>query len=61
MYFFEIAGFTYMKSIQIDSSIKIPLSAPGCNCKGKCTNPRTCSCAKLNGSDFPYVSKNGGR
>ncbi|XP_048317984.1 histone-lysine N-methyltransferase, H3 lysine-9 specific SUVH4 isoform X1 [Ziziphus jujuba] len=58
---FAPSGFTYTKSITVESGIKIPSSAPGCNCKGKCTNPRTCSCAKLNGSDFPYVSKNGGR
>ncbi|KAK4747702.1 hypothetical protein SAY87_014288 [Trapa incisa] len=30
-------------------------------CKGNCIDPRTCACAKLNGSDFPYVERDGGR
>lgn len=55
------AGFTYLKSVHISESIKLPPNAPGCKCKGKCTNPRSCSCARLNGPDFPYVSKDGGR
>ncbi|PON54801.1 histone H3-K9 methyltransferase [Parasponia andersonii] len=54
-------GFTYVKSIQVASNIKIPPNGPGCNCEEGCTNPKTCSCAERNGSDFPYVSRNGGR
>lgn len=41
--------------------MNIPPSARGCNCQGNCTNPRICSCAQLNGGDFPYVQKDGGR
>lgn len=54
-------GFTYIKSIQVAPNIKIPPNGPGCNCKEKCTNPMTCSCARLNNHDFPYVSQDGGR
>lgn len=57
----KIAGLTYTKSIKVAKDVNIPSSAPGCNCKGNCTNPLTCSCAKLNGSDFPYVARDGGR
>ncbi|KAJ8759378.1 hypothetical protein K2173_006898 [Erythroxylum novogranatense] len=55
------AGFKYMKSVQIATDVIAPPSASGCNCKGNCTNPTYCPCARLNGSDFPYVHKNGGR
>ncbi|KAM6589787.1 hypothetical protein CsatA_012392 [Cannabis sativa] len=54
-------GFTYIKSIQVADNIKVPSNGPGCNCKEKCTNPKTCSCARLNNNDFPYVSQDGGR
>ncbi|XP_021823630.1 histone-lysine N-methyltransferase, H3 lysine-9 specific SUVH4-like [Prunus avium] len=54
-------GLTYTKSIKVAKDVNIPSSAPGCSCKGNCTNPLTCSCAKLNGSDFPYVARDGGR
>lgn len=54
-------GFKYIKSVQVARNVIIPPSASGCDCKGKCTNPRSCSCARLNGSDFPYVDKDGGR
>lgn len=57
----KIAGLTYTKSIKVAKDVNIPSSAPGCSCKGNCTNPLTCSCAKLNGSDFPYVARDGGR
>ncbi|XVF02131.1 hypothetical protein REPUB_Repub04eG0149500 [Reevesia pubescens] len=53
-------GFKYIKSIQVAKNVRVPPNAPGCNCKGKCT-PRSCSCARLNGGDFPYVSQDGGR
>ncbi|KAM5569721.1 histone-lysine N-methyltransferase, H3 lysine-9 specific SUVH4-like [Rosa sericea] len=52
--------FAYLSSIEVAKNLVIPASAEGCNCKGKCTNTRTCSCASLNGSDFPYVRKAGG-
>ncbi|KAL5552593.1 hypothetical protein UlMin_039994 [Ulmus minor] len=54
-------GFTYIKSVKVASNVKIPPSAPGCKCKGKCNNPQTCACAQRNGDDFPYVSQDGGR
>ncbi|XWS68740.1 hypothetical protein CRYUN_Cryun04dG0117700 [Craigia yunnanensis] len=54
-------GFKYIKSIQVAKNVSIPPDAPGCNCRGKCTNPRSCSCAQLNGGDFPFVSQDGGR
>ncbi|XP_050372327.1 histone-lysine N-methyltransferase, H3 lysine-9 specific SUVH4-like [Argentina anserina] len=51
--------FEYLSSIRVAKNLVIPASADGCNCKGKC-NARTCSCAILNGYDFPYVAKTGG-
>ncbi|TYH25673.1 hypothetical protein ES288_A03G187800v1 [Gossypium darwinii] len=54
-------GFKYINSIKLAKNVSIPPDAPGCNCRGKCTNPRSCSCAQLNGGDFPYVSRDGGR
>ncbi|KAJ4720318.1 Histone-lysine N-methyltransferase H3 lysine-9 specific SUVH4 [Melia azedarach] len=45
----------------IDNPPISPSDAPGCNCKGSCISARTCSCALLNGFDFPYVRQNGGR
>lgn len=56
-----IVGFKYIKSIQVAENVIIPLDAPGCNCKGKCTNAAKCYCARLNGNDFPYVNQDGGR
>ncbi|KAE8720075.1 Detected protein of unknown function [Hibiscus syriacus] len=35
--------------------------ATGCNCEGACMDPKTCECARLNGFDFPYVHRDGGR
>lgn len=54
-------GFTYCKEMKFSKSIKLPPKAPGCSCKDMCTDPRVCACAKLNGSDFPYVLRDGGR
>ncbi|GAA0161238.1 histone modifying enzyme [Lithospermum erythrorhizon] len=54
-------GFTYIRTLQISPSVQLPSKAPGCSCQGRCTNSQTCSCAKLNGVDFPYVYLNGGR
>ncbi|XVE50024.1 hypothetical protein DITRI_Ditri01bG0128900 [Diplodiscus trichospermus] len=54
-------GFKYIKSVLVAKNVSIPPDAPGCNCRGKCTNPKSCSCAQLNGGDFPYVSQHGGR
>ncbi|XP_011033766.1 PREDICTED: histone-lysine N-methyltransferase, H3 lysine-9 specific SUVH4 isoform X2 [Populus euphratica] len=55
------SGYTYRKSLQIATNVKLPTNVSGCNCKGTCVDPRTCACAKLNGSDFPYVNCHGGR
>ncbi|XP_062155904.1 histone-lysine N-methyltransferase, H3 lysine-9 specific SUVH4-like isoform X2 [Alnus glutinosa] len=55
------AGFKYIKSVQVAENVIIPPDAPGCNCKGKCTNAAKCYCAQLNGDDFPYVNQDGGR
>lgn len=54
-------GFTYLKNVKVAKGVEIPPPAEGCNCKGECVNPRTCSCARLNGMDFPYVRRDGGR
>nr|DAD30408.1 TPA_asm: hypothetical protein HUJ06_009259 [Nelumbo nucifera] len=54
-------GFTYRKSIQVAESVKLPMDVSGCNCRGTCVDPKTCACARLNGSDFPYVRRDGGR
>ncbi|XP_074564701.1 histone-lysine N-methyltransferase, H3 lysine-9 specific SUVH4 isoform X4 [Curcuma longa] len=53
--------FIYQKSMQFANNLKLPSNARGCQCKGGCTNPRACACAQLNGNDFPYVQRNGGR
>ncbi|KAI3856542.1 hypothetical protein MKX03_028384, partial [Papaver bracteatum] len=53
---------TYVTTNKVSSSVTLPKHAPGCKCKGACSDPRTCACARLNGSDFPYESfKDGGR
>ncbi|KAK7368221.1 hypothetical protein VNO80_10245 [Phaseolus coccineus] len=54
-------GFTYCKSVKVAKNVKLPTNATGCKCKGSCNDPTTCACALRNGSDFPYVSRNGGR
>ncbi|XP_077250462.1 histone-lysine N-methyltransferase, H3 lysine-9 specific SUVH4-like isoform X2 [Tasmannia lanceolata] len=54
-------GYVYRKSNVISESVKLPMAASGCNCKGSCVDPKSCACARLNGSDFPYVRKDGGR
>ncbi|KAK4417956.1 Histone-lysine N-methyltransferase, H3 lysine-9 specific SUVH4 [Sesamum alatum] len=55
-------GFVYIKDIKFSKNIKPPTVAPvGCNCQGACVDPRSCACAKLNGGDFPYVQRDGGR
>nr|GEX65342.1 histone-lysine N-methyltransferase, H3 lysine-9 specific SUVH4 isoform X1 [Tanacetum cinerariifolium] len=51
-------GLTYITSLQFANNV-IPPS--GCNCKGSCTDPKSCACASLNGVDFPYVHRDGGR
>ncbi|KAK4483251.1 hypothetical protein RD792_010435 [Penstemon davidsonii] len=57
------AGFTYIKEMKYSKNINVPKTAPsGCNCRGEtCSDPRSCACAKLNGGDFPYVQRDGGR
>ncbi|KAI3717591.1 hypothetical protein L1987_69307 [Smallanthus sonchifolius] len=54
-------GCTYIKSLKFSKNVVVPSSASGCNCKGSCTDPRSCACARLNDSDFPYVHRDGGR
>lgn len=54
-------GLTYSRDVICAKGIKLPSAPTGCNCRGSCLDPRVCSCAKLNGSDFPYVHKDGGR
>ncbi|XP_072965269.1 histone-lysine N-methyltransferase, H3 lysine-9 specific SUVH4 isoform X3 [Typha angustifolia] len=54
-------GFVYCKSLQVPNNWPIPENVLGCDCRGDCSNSRSCSCAKINGSDFPYVRKDGGR
>lgn len=54
-------GCTYISSLQISNNVVLSSNASGCNCKGSCTDPRSCACARLNGSDFPYVHRDGGR
>ncbi|KAF3621909.1 Histone-lysine N-methyltransferase, H3 lysine-9 specific SUVH4 [Capsicum annuum] len=58
--FLKYEGFTYTRGIIYAKGIKLPSAPTGCNCRGSCLDPRICSCAKLNGSDFPYVHKDGG-
>ncbi|KAI4325106.1 hypothetical protein MLD38_030530 [Melastoma candidum] len=57
----EPTGFTYVKNLKVAKNVVLPASSPGCNCKGSCTDARTCSCARLNGHNFPYVQRDGGR
>lgn len=54
-------GFTYLKSLKVAKNVKLPMNVAGCKCKGLCIDPTTCECALRNGSDFPYVSRDGGR
>ncbi|GMN57388.1 hypothetical protein TIFTF001_026500 [Ficus carica] len=56
-----LVSFTYYKSIQVAKNVKLPKNATGCDCIGTCGDPKTCSCAMLNGDDFPYVHRDGGR
>ncbi|PKU66326.1 Histone-lysine N-methyltransferase, H3 lysine-9 specific SUVH4 [Dendrobium catenatum] len=58
---FGPSGFVYSKSTKLAKNLKLPSVACGCKCKGECVDPRSCSCARLNGNDFPYVRKDGGR
>ncbi|GMI86833.1 SET DOMAIN PROTEIN 33, SU(VAR)3-9 homolog 4, KRYPTONITE [Hibiscus trionum] len=54
-------GYEYCKSMKVARNIKLPANASRCDCEGICWDPKTCSCARLNGSDFPYVHRDGGR
>ncbi|XP_022554352.1 histone-lysine N-methyltransferase, H3 lysine-9 specific SUVH4 [Brassica napus] len=58
---FSSSGFTYINSLKIEPNVKIPKSSTGCNCRGNCTDPKKCACARLNGGNFPYVDLNDGR
>ncbi|KAL5733859.1 hypothetical protein ACOSP7_031720 [Xanthoceras sorbifolium] len=55
------SGFTYIKSVKVADNVILPQTDHGCKCKGNCNDRRSCSCAKRNGSDFPYVRRDGGR
>ncbi|GFQ00795.1 histone-lysine n-methyltransferase h3 lysine-9 specific suvh4 [Phtheirospermum japonicum] len=56
------SGFVYIKDMKYSKNISVPTIAPtGCNCRGSCVDSRLCACAKLNGGDFPYVQRDGGR
>ncbi|KAA8548293.1 hypothetical protein F0562_004722 [Nyssa sinensis] len=54
-------GFTYCKFIQVAKGVELPRNATGCDCKDTCRDPKSCACVRLNGSDFPYVHRDGGR
>ncbi|KAG9439844.1 hypothetical protein H6P81_020009 [Aristolochia fimbriata] len=54
-------GYEYCKFLHVRENVEIPPAANGCNCKGHCVDPKVCACASLNGTEFPYVHRNGGR
>lgn len=56
-----VIDFEYCHTLRVADNITLPPIASGCKCKGSCTDPNVCACAKLNGSDFPYVQRDGGR
>ncbi|XP_078432860.1 histone-lysine N-methyltransferase, H3 lysine-9 specific SUVH4-like protein isoform X2 [Wolffia australiana] len=58
---FPPEGYSYIKNMQLAEGLSLPPNVAGCQCQGDCINPRACACARLNGSDFPYVRRNGGR
>ncbi|KAJ0974598.1 hypothetical protein J5N97_016563 [Dioscorea zingiberensis] len=58
---FAPKGFVYSKSMRSAKGLKIPPNANGCTCVGDCVDISKCACARLNGFDFPYVRKDGGR
>ncbi|KAK1369854.1 histone-lysine N-methyltransferase, H3 lysine-9 specific SUVH4 [Heracleum sosnowskyi] len=58
---FAPTGFAYCNSIQVSEPVKLPVKSLGCNCSGNCAYSKTCSCATLNGSNLPYVHRDGGR
>ncbi|KAK4803842.1 hypothetical protein SAY86_003659 [Trapa natans] len=55
------SGYKYVSFIQVSNNVTLPKAAAGCSCKGTCIDPKTCACARLNGSNFPYVQRDGGR
>ncbi|KAK9117704.1 hypothetical protein Sjap_016651 [Stephania japonica] len=58
---FAPTGFLYQNRMEVSKGVVIPENCDGCSCNGMCVDPNICSCAKLNGSDFPYVRRDGGR
>lgn len=61
LYFCKL-DYVYIKDMKFSKNISFPtIASIGCNCQGTCTDPRSCACAKLNGGDFPYVHRDGGR
>ncbi|PIA34074.1 hypothetical protein AQUCO_03900171v1 [Aquilegia coerulea] len=57
----EPVGYTYCKSVNVAEGLTLPTADVGCKCKGACTDPNICACARLNDGDFPYVGIDGGR
>ena len=51
----------YLAANEVSKEVPAPVPSKGCSCKGECYDVTKCSCAKLNGKKFPYVSRNGGR
>ncbi|KAE8735122.1 Histone-lysine N-methyltransferase, H3 lysine-9 specific SUVH4 [Hibiscus syriacus] len=58
LYFLALQFFQVYESCM---EYKATCYATGCNCEGACMDPKTCECARLNGFDFPYVHRDGGR
>ncbi|KAI3995184.1 hypothetical protein MKX01_031986 [Papaver californicum] len=48
-------------SNEVAKNVKLPIRVSRYGCEGTCTDPSICSCANLNGADFPYVHTGGGR
>ena len=56
-----LSELRYLAAIEVSKGVPAPVPSKGCSCKGECYDVTKCSCAKLNGKKFPYVSRNGGR
>ncbi|KAG4938276.1 hypothetical protein JHK84_044527 [Glycine max] len=57
----RLEGQPTLTTNQVAKNVKLPMNATGCKCEGICNDPTSCACALRNGSDFPYVSRDGGR
>jgi hypothetical protein len=56
-----LSELRYLAAIEVSKDVAAPVPSKGCSCNGECYDVTKCSCAKLNGKKFPYVSRNGGR